>query len=228
MLCPDDAFCEQVMPWDGKDECQIFGESLCPIKIDEGKCLPVRLLDHVGGLMSGNGGSNKDVEHLCYCDADGVEYIQEITIDFSKEETDPDYRTVINRLPDGSIYTPVGDSVKGPLPKKIVSELIVPSIKVVLKAGEPFDISGVVPADATGATISFINNNTCCQYKVSLDGSDPETNGELITHEDTICLGCTPSSSGSSNDVSLLKILAQDECESCALIKFYKSVIVKG
>jgi len=225
MLCPDDPLCETVMEWDKKDECEIFGESQCLFETPEGKCIAVRVLDQVGGLMSGGKGSNLDTEQDCYCDENGVEYTKVTTWDNSEEP--PVVAFEQNFDADGNLYTPVGKSTKGPIPKKVGFELCPPNQTIDLEPGTVYDITSLIPANAVGAIVTFIKTEPCCTFKVALDGEDPNTNGELVGAEDQICLGCTQISNGSPNDLKLFKVTAVDDCKARALIKFYKTKILK-
>jgi len=224
MLCPEDPKCETIMEWDKKDECEIFGEALCAYKVDENKCIAIRVFDQIGGLVSGKANS-LDTEQSCWCDENGVEFTTITTYDQSEMPPSVVYEQHFDN--DGNIYTPVGKKVKGPLPRKIGFEICPPNATIDLEPDVENDIAALIPAGVTGAIVTFIKTNPCCTFKVVLDGGDLDSTGELISEDTSVCLGCTPESNGSPNDMKLFKIKAVDDCKARALIKFYKTKISK-
>lgn len=168
---------------------------------------------------TGTGGGGFDIETNWVCDDVGETYyfVKEVIVDAKTGERThtAKYYTGPDCLTEATPVLPV--RLAGP---KEIKESIIETRKIKLPIGVVTDLSPI-PADAIGAEIIF-EGNACCKWRATWDGSDPTGTGVLFSESGCLALGCTKEAASDPIEVQNFKVIAEDDCEGCIVVSFYK------
>lgn len=175
----------------------------------------------VGKLQpAGGSGSRTDFEMTSgwVCDSEGTlhYFVKEVILDSKTggQTHQAKYYTGVDCL---TPSTPVGPTQ--PARPKELKETIIETRKITLLEGVETTLDPI-PTDATGAEITF-EGDPCCSFRATWDGS-PAANGTLFTEGGCIALGCTTEAQSDPIELTNFKVIAEDDCEGCIRVSFYK------